>query len=44
MTSLLERVTTFNHNRKIHRKLVTSVVYIQKNNIFVVTNLQISKF
>ena len=44
MTSLLECVTTSNHNRKIHRKLVTSFVYIQKTNIFVVTNLQFLKF
>ena len=41
MTSLLDWVTTFNHNRE---KLVTFVVYIQKNDIFVVTNLHFLNF
>ena len=43
MTSLLGLVTTFYHNSKMHSKLVTSVVYTQKNDIFVGTNLQLLK-
>ena len=45
MTSLLDWVTTFNHNREnAQEKLVTFVVYIQKNDIFVVTYLQFFNF
>ena len=40
MTSLLEWVNKFNHNWKLCRKLVISVVYIHKNDMLVVTNLQ----
>ena len=43
MTSLLDWVTTFTIE-KMHRKLVTFVVYIQKNDIFVVTDLQFLNF
>ena len=43
MTSLSGWMSTFNHNSKMHSKLVTSVVYTQKNDIFVATNLQLLK-
>ena len=44
MTSLLDWVTTFNHNRENAQEISHFFVYIQKNDIFVVTNLQFLNF